>query len=71
MSIFPQNHLSYIFIGKVSTMYGFVAGFSSSESILADKNVLFPVLATDLEEREICQFSPQNHLISHLLILNR
>ena len=36
-------------------MIGFLAGFSSSESILADQNDLFPVLASDSEKREICR----------------
>ena len=36
-------HNNCYFIGKVSPMYGFLAGFSFPESIFAKKN-LFPVL---------------------------
>ena len=35
------------YIGNVSTMYDFLAGFSSPESILSNQNDLFSVFATD------------------------
>ena len=42
--IFPKIalfHINCYFIGKVSPMYGFLAGFSSPESIFAEKNTYF------------------------------
>ena len=42
--IFPKMalfHINCYFIGKVSPMYGFLAGFSSPESIFALKNTYF------------------------------
>ena len=42
--IFPKItlfHINCYFIGKVSPMYGFLAGFSSPESIFAEKNIYF------------------------------
>ena len=47
MLLFPKIalfHINCYFIGKVSPMYGFLAGFSSPESIFAEKKYLFPVL---------------------------
>ena len=50
---FPKPHYFTIkpplfqYIGNVSTMYDFLAGFSSPESILANQNDLFSVFATD------------------------
>ena len=53
-------------------MYGFPVGFSSPESIMADKNDLFPVFSTNFKKLEIYQFLVLwNQLISHLLVLNR
>ena len=43
-------------------MYGFLAGFSSSKSILADQNDFFPVLQRILKNGEICQFFPKTTL---------
>ena len=37
-------HINCYFIGKVSPIYGFLAGFSSPKSIFAEKFYLFPVL---------------------------
>ena len=45
--IFPKIalfHINSYLIGKVSPMYSFLAGFSSPESIFAEKKYLFPVL---------------------------
>ena len=42
--IFPKIalfHINCYFIGKVSPMYGFLAGFSSPESIFAENNTYF------------------------------
>ena len=50
-------------------MYGFLASFSSSKSILADQNDSFPVLQRILKNGKYANFSP-NHIISHLLVLN-
>ena len=36
-------------------MHGFLAGFNSPESVLADQNDLFSVFATDFEKREFCK----------------
>ena len=47
MLFFPKIalfHINRYFIGKVSPMFGFLAGFSSPESIFAEKKYLFPVL---------------------------
>ena len=58
MQFFPSKtalfHINCYFIGKVSPMYGFLAGFSCEESILAEK-YLFPVLQP---KQEICYFFP-------------
>ena len=35
-------HINWYLIGNLITMYDFLAGFSSSESILADKMTYFP-----------------------------
>ena len=50
-------------------MYGFLAGFSSPESIFAEINYLFPVLSPLFKKQEICQFF-QNRIISHELLLH-
>ena len=60
-------HIICYFIGKVSPVYGFLAGFSSPESIFADKKYVFPVLSP---KQEICHFF-QNRIISHQLLLHR
>ena len=47
MLFFPKIalfHINCYFIGKVSPIYGFLAGFSSPKSIFAEKNYLSPVL---------------------------
>ena len=44
MLFFPKIalfHINCYFIGKVSSMYGFLAGFSSPESIFAENNTYF------------------------------
>ena len=59
MSIFPKIALFHIycyFIGKVSPMYGFLASFSSPESIFADINYLFHILSQLFKKQEICHF---------------
>ena len=48
-------HTNCYFIGKVSPMYGFLASFSSPESIFAEVNYLFPVLSPLFKKQEICQ----------------
>ena len=62
-------HINCYFIGKVSPMYGFLAGFSSLESIFAEK-LLISCFFTTFIKQEICQFF-QNRIISHQLLLYR
>ena len=52
-------------------MYGILAGFSSPESIFAEKNYLFPGLSPLFKKQEICQVFFQNRIISHQLLLPR
>ena len=60
-------HNNCYFIGKVSPMYGFLAGFSSPESILL-KNYLSPVMSPLFKKQEICQFFPKLHYFTQLLL---
>ena len=64
MLFFPKIslfHINCYFIGKVSPMYGFQAGFSSPESIFAEKNNYFLFCN---QNRKYVIFS-QNRIISH------
>ena len=56
-------HINCYFIGKVSPLYGFLAGFSSPESIFAEK-YLFPVLSP---KQEICYFFPKSHYFTSIV----
>ena len=60
-------HINCYFIGKVSLMYGFLAGFSSPESIFAEKITYFLFCN---QNRKYVTFS-QNRTISHQLLLHR
>ena len=62
-------HINFYFIGYVSPMYGFLAGFSFPESILLFF-FLFPVLSPLFKKQEICKFF-QNRIISHQFLLHR
>ena len=55
-------HIYWYYIGNVSTMHDFLAGFNYPESVLADQNDLFSVFATDFEKREFCKFFPKTTL---------
>ena len=63
---FPKTtlfHIYWYYIGNVSTMYNFLAGFrgpfSSPEAILADQKDLISVFATYFMKREFCNFFPK------------
>ena len=47
-------------------MYGFLAGFSSSKSILADQNDFFPVLQRILKNGKYANFSPKPHYFTFI-----
>ena len=77
--IFPKIalfHINCYFIGKVSPMYGFFAGFSFPESIFAEKNTYFLFCNQNRKyvifpkNRKYVIFS-QNRIISHQLLLDR
>ena len=82
MLFFPKSHyftsifINCYFIGKVSPMYGLLAGFSSPESIFAEKNTYFLFCNQNRkyvifsQKQEICYF-PQNRIILHQLLLHR
>ena len=58
-------HIYWYFIGNVSTMFDFLAGFSSPEFLwLIERKDLISVFATDFEKREFCKNNLQNHIIS-------
>ena len=73
MSIFSTIalfHINSYFIGKVSPMYGFLAGFSSPESIFAEK-ITYLLFCRHLKKnRKYVKFF-QNRIISHQLLLHR
>ena len=60
-------HINCNFIGKVSPIYGFLAGFSSPLSIFAEINYLFPVLSPLSKKQEICQFFPKSHYFTSIV----
>ena len=79
MLFFPKIalfHINFYFIGKVSPMNGFLAGFSSPESIFAEK-ILISCFVTKTggnmlffpKNRKYVIFS-QNRIISHQLLLH-
>ena len=79
MLLFPKIalfHINCYFIGKVSPMFGFLAGFSSPESIFAEKNTYFLFCNQNRKyvifpkNRKYVIFS-QNRIISHQLLLHR
>ena len=51
-------------------MYGFLAGFSSPESIFAEK-LLISCFVTTFKKQEMCHFFLQDRIISHQLLLHR
>ena len=61
-------HINCYFIGKVSPMYGFLAGVSSPGSIFALKKILISCFVTKTEN--MLFFYP-NCTISHQLLLHR
>ena len=78
MLFFPKIalfHINYYFIGKVSPMYGFLAGFSSPESILM-KKILISCFVTKtgnilffFQKQEICYFFPKSHYFTSIVTL--
>ena len=80
MYFFPSKialfHINCYFIGKVSPVYGFLAGLNFPESIFAEKNTYFLFCNQNRkyvifsQKEEICYFS-QNRIISHQLLLHR
>ena len=85
MLFFPKIalfHINCYFIGKVSPIYGFLAGFSSPESIFASKITYFLFCIQNRkyvilsQKQEICYFFLkshyfQNRIISHQSFLHR
>ena len=64
---FLQNRIishELYFIGKVSPMYGFLAGFSSPESIFAEKNTYFLFCN---QNRKYVIFSPKSHYFTSIV----
>ena len=79
MLFFPKIalfHINCYLIGKVSPIYSFLAGFSSPESIFAEKNTYFLFCNQNRKyvifpkNRKYVIFS-QNRIISHQLLLHR
>ena len=63
-------HINCYFIGKVSDMHSFPGGFSSPESIFAEKITYFLFCHHFSKNRTYVIFS-QNRIISHQLLLHR
>ena len=76
--IFPQNrkyvifskialfHINCYFIGEVSPMYGFLAGFSCAESIFSEKNTYFLFCN---QNRKYVFFFPKSHYFTSIVTL--